>query len=96
MTDYYQSGHSQLLTDFKARSTEFVRITPLHKLHEPQIHGDHHTHSPSSPSSLWLVEQRMTDTEENNDWVIELIAMAQVVSSTEKSIQLALKRIGPL
>lgn len=94
MNNYYQSGHTQLLTDFKARSTEFVRITPHQTLHESQ--NDNHTRSPSKSSSLWLVEQRMTDTEENNDWVIELIAKPQIISSTEKSIQLTLKRIGPI
>lgn len=78
--EYYQSGHSKIILDNKARSTEFVTIRPQDS-HQAQIECI------PAGSSLWFIEQRLMDPEGHNDWVLELEA---IVNPINRTIQLFL------
>lgn len=61
---YYKTGHSAILTDAKARGTEFIKIIPLTK--------DEGLIQTKGPLLSWRIEQTLTDSEGNNDWLMEL------------------------
>ncbi len=78
LAEYFQSGHQKINIDTKARGTEFVVIKPV---------------TAASMYQVWSIEQRLTDPDELNDWVIELEAEVQL---KDRSVKLMLKSIGAI
>lgn len=101
LDEYAQSGHHKILTDFKARSTEWIKITPM-TASKPSTPNPEHQQSAQSlhviPSSvqLWKIEQTLMDPDELNDWIMELEAESFVTTNEEKKLILRLVHIGPV
>lgn len=92
LKEYYQTGHQRILTDFKARSTEFIKIIPISSsLQQPQ-----QSSSPQSPVHLWKIEQIITDPDDLNDWIMELEVESFITASEEKKLIMRLMHIRPV
>jgi len=87
LESYYQSGHERILTDFKARSTEFVKITPI---------PPHLSHPTQMASQMWKIEQRLVDSNELNDWIMELEVESFINSNLEKQLIIKLINISAI
>lgn len=92
LEEFHQSGHQRILTDFKARGTEFIKIIPVSSSLQQSQQGE----SFKSPMHLWKIEQIITDPDDLNDWIIELEVESFITANEEKKLNMRLIRIGPV
>lgn len=103
LKEYSQTGHRRILTDFKARGTEWIKITAIQASQRSSTpNSDPRQSSAQDPQviptsvQLWKIEQTLTDPDELNDWIMILEAESYITTKQEKKLTLTLTHIVPV